>query len=83
MAIPSIKQNLFKILFDKDVSIKIKFFNSLTFSLVGFTILGQIRGVSLLIVCTPLPARGGGGWGGVEPPTKFSKGGNLTGPQLL
>ena len=82
MAIPSIKQNLFKILFYKDVSIKIKFFNSLIFSLVGFNLMGQIMGVPLLILCTPLPAQGGGGRV-VEPPTKFSKGGNLTGPQLL
>ena len=37
------------------------------------------------IVCTPPPphsAEGGWGWG-VEPPTKFSERGDLTGSQLL
>ena len=46
---------------------------------------------SLFIVCTPPPlsaggcggGRGGGGGGGVEPPTKFSKRGGLTGTQFL
>ena len=38
----------------------------------------------MLIVCTPdLSARRRGGWGGGEPPTKFSKRGGLTGSQLL
>ena len=33
-----------------------------------------------IVCCTPLSA---GGRGGVEPPTKFSKRGGFTGPQLL
>ena len=33
-------------------------------------------------VCTS-PFLQGGGWGAVEPPTKFSKGGGLTGSQFL
>ena len=40
---------------------------------------------SVFIVCTPPPPflMGGAGGGGVEPPTKFSKRGGLTGTQFL
>ena len=46
---------------------------------------GDIRNVKLKlasIMCTP-PPLSAGGWGGVEPPTNFSKSGVLTGPQFL
>ena len=56
------------------MSIKIKFFNSLTFSLVGFTLMGQIMGVPLLILCTPFLLKAvGGGWLNLQP--NFQKGG--------
>ena len=76
MAIPSIKQNLFNFLFSKDVAIKIQFLSSL-FCRVFPTGENQ-RCPPSHSMHPSISAEGG-----VESPTKFSKRGDLTGPQLL
>ena len=79
MAIPSIKQKLFKFLFYKDVAIKIQIFNS--FSCRVFpTGEYQSSPPSRSVHPSSLAIYGGGRG---EPPTKFSKRKDLTGPQLL